>query len=209
MAHGILLTQDPIGLAGGVNLYEYAGSNPVSFDDPYGLSPCPPYPCKDAGREVVMRVGTMLAPAQRPLEIAGVVVTAPLSGGMGMMGRVTTGLALGTPLALRARQLAAPLGAVTRDKTTVAVARVANADGSLSTLVGSSEKVLRPAQRAALNAGEQAVTGAGHAEATVLQAAQQSGQRVLGVGASRPMCTGCQEAVRETGARVAGAVRAP
>jgi hypothetical protein len=35
----LLLTQDPIGLAGGVNLYEYAGSNPVSFDDPLGLSP--------------------------------------------------------------------------------------------------------------------------------------------------------------------------
>ncbi len=40
MAHGILLTQDPIGLAGGVNLYEYAGSNPVMFTDPFGLDPC-------------------------------------------------------------------------------------------------------------------------------------------------------------------------
>lgn len=40
--NGILLTQDPIGLAGGVNLYEYAGSNPVSFDDPFGL--CTPWP---------------------------------------------------------------------------------------------------------------------------------------------------------------------
>jgi hypothetical protein len=29
--------QDPIGLAGGVTLYEYAGSNPGSFDDPFGL----------------------------------------------------------------------------------------------------------------------------------------------------------------------------
>ncbi len=34
---GRFLTQDPIGLAGGVNLYSYAGNNPVAYSDPFGL----------------------------------------------------------------------------------------------------------------------------------------------------------------------------
>ncbi len=34
---GSLLTQDPIGRAGGGNLYAYAGNDPVAYRDPYGL----------------------------------------------------------------------------------------------------------------------------------------------------------------------------
>jgi hypothetical protein len=36
---GQFTQQDPIGFAGGINLYAYAGNDPVTFSDPYGLSP--------------------------------------------------------------------------------------------------------------------------------------------------------------------------
>ena len=38
-AQGRFLTEDPIGFAGGLNQYSYAGNNPLSSIDPMGLSP--------------------------------------------------------------------------------------------------------------------------------------------------------------------------
>lgn len=32
--------EDPLGVAGGLNLYQFNGNNPVSFSDPFGLTPC-------------------------------------------------------------------------------------------------------------------------------------------------------------------------
>ena len=40
---GRFTQEDPIGLAGGLNLYGYAGGDPVNFSDPFGLFACPPY----------------------------------------------------------------------------------------------------------------------------------------------------------------------
>ena len=39
-ATGQFTQEDPIGLAGGLNLYGFAGGDPVNFSDPFGLFPC-------------------------------------------------------------------------------------------------------------------------------------------------------------------------
>ncbi|MFG0314891.1 MAG: RHS repeat-associated core domain-containing protein, partial [Phycisphaerales bacterium] len=41
-ATGQFMQHDPIGIAGGMNLYGFANGDPVNFSDPFGLSACPP-----------------------------------------------------------------------------------------------------------------------------------------------------------------------
>jgi RHS repeat-associated protein len=43
---GRFTQEDPIGLAGGINVYGFANADPVSYSDPLGLSPCPELPCR-------------------------------------------------------------------------------------------------------------------------------------------------------------------
>ena len=40
MAMGLLTQEDPIGIAGGLNLYGYANGDPINFGYPFGLDPC-------------------------------------------------------------------------------------------------------------------------------------------------------------------------
>jgi RHS repeat-associated protein len=41
-ASGQFTQQDPIGIAGGLNLYGYANGDPINFSDPFGLMGCDP-----------------------------------------------------------------------------------------------------------------------------------------------------------------------
>jgi uncharacterized protein RhaS with RHS repeats len=50
---GRFTQEDPIGFGGGVNLYAYAGSNPVSYSDPYGLCPPKNTDVSDCGHDLV------------------------------------------------------------------------------------------------------------------------------------------------------------
>jgi len=85
---------------------------------------------------------------------------------------------------------------------TTAVADVINPDGTEQRLVGSSRRTLNPAQRAELKPGEVAVSGPGHAEITVVNAARLRGQTVKAVASSRPMCATCKETIQKAGAKI-------
>jgi RHS repeat-associated protein len=107
----------------------------------------------------------------------------------------------------RAKEIHSALPEATQRRTTTAVAEVTNPDGTKQILVASSEKNLRPAQRAALRPGEVAVSGKGHAEQTIIDAAKKSGQTVDAVAASRPICSSCATRIWSVGARWASKLK--
>jgi hypothetical protein len=103
-------------------------------------------------------------------------------------------------LAERANEIHTALPKATQTRTTTAVATAVNQEGKEVTLVASSEKRLRPAQRAILKPNETAVIGAGHAEETIMNHANANGLKVKKIAASRPICSSCAESIREGGA---------
>jgi len=110
-------------------------------------------------------------------------------------------------LETRAAQIHGVLNKVTQSKTTVAAADVITAEGNAQVWLASSEKALRPAQRAMLKSNEVAIKGTGHAEATIINHAKSTGATVLRVAASRPICPSCATTISNAGAAPASALK--
>jgi RHS repeat-associated protein len=94
-----------------------------------------------------------------------------------------------------------------RNLSTTAVAEITNTDGTTQIVVSSSRQRLTPAQRNALKAGEMEVKGKGHAEATIINHAENTGSKVNKIAASRPICQGCQDAIGTTSALILSPVK--
>jgi RHS repeat-associated protein len=67
---GRFISEDPIGLAGGINPYVFAGNDPINYADPYGLDTCD---------KALMYVegGVVKCPGGGPATAAPITVTAP------------------------------------------------------------------------------------------------------------------------------------
>lgn len=68
---GRFTQEDPIGLAGGLNLYGYANGDPVNFSDPFGLMACPP----DCGAADAADLGVGMVPIASTIHDATIVLT--------------------------------------------------------------------------------------------------------------------------------------
>ena len=98
----------------------------------------------------------------------------------------------------RIAQLQRQIPENSRGRITMAAAVVEDAAGNRKVLIGTSEPrgYLRPG--VSLNAGEQMVAGAGHAEASIVDYAAANGLRIVDIGATRPVCAGCQGVIPDT-----------
>jgi transposase-like protein len=99
--------------------------------------------------------------------------------------------------------------AAQQGRITMGVRLAEDASGAQCVLIGTSEPrgYLRPG--VTLAPGETLAPGLGHAEADVVNFAQQNGLRLLEVGATRPICPACTADIEWAGARPVTPLKVP
>ena len=133
--------EDPIGVAGGVNLYQFNGNNPAAYTDPFGL-------CDekaDPTCRLFNAVGGILRPAQGPMEVMGSLAVAPLAGPAGLGGISAEVLDLGAVLGSSSSGLLRAGGVATRvaDAVGGTVSALQKSDGYRVTVEGAKNIVAR------------------------------------------------------------------
>jgi hypothetical protein len=213
-----------------LNKYQYAYNNPLIYIDPnghQGLRRKVEDVAVGAGKEVAntgigfLNTITAMSPIRGDLKAAlhveeykpsndtqdaAMAITFIASLAIPGPGEAKAGVK-GAELAARAVEIQSALKVGTAGRTTTAVLEGVNEVGNTVKLVASSEKDLRLVQKGALQSGETAVSGVGHAEVTALNAAKEMGVKATSVAASRGICLGCGRAIIQSGARIASPLK--
>ena len=203
---GVFLSVDPVTAheqpLGQFHRYRYATSNPYKFTDPDGRqamgSP------NDMAHPVTLEQSVQIISwVADGLDAVDQLMMAVPQGQMehAVVGPVVIGLksvaaeAKAVSALTGAKEIQSTLNSVTQTKVTTAVTETAEG----IRVVSSSEGALRPAQRAALQAGEIAANGAPrtHAEVNGVTAAKKMGLTPTSVSPSRPACPSCQKTMNQ------------
>ena len=189
---GRYIKDDPIGLHGGLNAYQYAGSSPTLAVDPQGLY-------AEFGIEIIslgLGVNAFLdCPSWTNAAFLGfdaVATAIPFIPGAASVARQGGKSLDAISAADRAAEIHRAVPDITQSKTTIAVTETREG----TRIVSSSEGRLRRPQRDMLRDGEIEGTGLGHAEVTGVRAAREAGLTPTGTAASRPICHSCQDFLR-------------
>jgi filamentous hemagglutinin len=107
----------------------------------------------------------------------------------------------------RIHELRAVIPTAQQGRVTMAAAVVEDTHGVRSVLVGTSEPrgYLRPG--VILKPGETMAVGLGHAEADIAAFASANKLRIIDIGATKPICVPCQDAIIPTGANISTPLR--
>lgn len=107
----------------------------------------------------------------------------------------------------RVDELKAAIPEAQSGRVTMAVAVVEDSNGVRSLLVATSEPRGYLRKGVELKNGESMVTGTRHAEADIIHHAQANKLKVVDIGATRPVCVGCQNVIGRTEANISTPVK--